>query len=204
MADILFLVEELEQVLARGWRIPFTTNAVIDEDAFIDIVEQLHIALPTEIREAQQLMAQREEILAEAHVEAEAITQQAHEKAADLVAESPIVVRAEEERGRILADARERAEVIQNEARKKADEVIAQAAREARGLQTGADEYAVEVLQRIRDELDAYLRQVDNGLERLERDLPLHREAAQADATAAGDDAPEKVPAPVEATTSDA
>ena len=40
MADILYLVERLEQVLAQGWRVPFTTNAVIDEDAFIDVIEQ--------------------------------------------------------------------------------------------------------------------------------------------------------------------
>ena len=66
MADILTLVEQLEQLLARGWRVPFTTNAMIDEDAFIDILEQLHIALPTEIREAQALMAQKAEILSEA------------------------------------------------------------------------------------------------------------------------------------------
>jgi cell division septum initiation protein DivIVA len=145
MADILYLVERLEQVLAHGWRVPFTTNAVIDEDTFIDIVEQMHIAIPNEIRQAQQIVQQKERILAQAREEAERIVDQAREQSERLVADTDIVARA-----------RERAREIINEAEQDADDVCA-----------GADEYATEVLARIRDELEVYLRQVDNGLKRL-------------------------------------
>ncbi|MCB0075783.1 MAG: hypothetical protein KDD73_00085 [Anaerolineales bacterium] len=168
MADILTLVEQLEQLLARGWRVPFTTNAMIDEDAFIDILEQLHIALPTEIREAQALMAQKAEILSEARADADAIRAAAHDEAARLVDQSPIVAQAEARADEIIADADSRASIIQREAHEKANDVVQAAAQEARSLQQGADAYAIEVLEGIGVELSAYLRQVQNGLDRLQ------------------------------------
>ncbi|MBA3533537.1 MAG: hypothetical protein H0T73_16585 [Ardenticatenales bacterium] len=145
MADILYLVERLEQVLAQGWRVPLTTNAVIDEDAFIDIVEQMHIAIPNEIRQAQQIVQQKERMLAQAREEADRILSQAREEADRLVTNTDVVERA----------------------RDRAAEVIAQAQEEAREIRGGADGYSAEVLSRIRDELQVYLRQVDNGLKRL-------------------------------------
>ncbi|MGH2541253.1 MAG: hypothetical protein ACRDIB_00560 [Ardenticatenaceae bacterium] len=150
MADIIYLVERLEQVLAQGWRVPFTTNAVVDEDAFIDIVEQMHIAIPTEIRQAQQIVQQKERILAQAREEAERIVAQGRERAAHLVEQSEIVARAQD-RGR---------------------QIIAEAEEEAEDIHLGADEYATEVLGRIRHELQAFLRQVDNGLDRLKPPAP--------------------------------
>ncbi len=145
MADILYLVERLEQVLAQGWRVPFTTNAVIDEDAFIDIVEQMHIAIPTEIRQAQQIVQQKERILAQAREEAERLVAQSREHIEQQVDEMEMVARA----------------------RARAEEIIAEARVEAEDVRAGADEYAYQVLGRIRNELHSYLRQVENGLGRL-------------------------------------
>jgi vacuolar-type H+-ATPase subunit H len=151
MADIIYLVERLEQVLAQGWRVPFTTNAVIDEDAFIDIVEQMHIAIPVEIRQAQQVVQQKDRILAQAREEAERILEQARAEAAQRIEQTDIVARA----------------------RSRGDEIIAESEADAEDIRTGADEYATEVLSRIKDELTAYLRQVENGLNRLQPPPPL-------------------------------
>ncbi len=145
MADIIYLVERLEQVLAQGWRVPFTTNAVIDEDAFIDIVEQMHIAIPVEIRQAQQIVQQKERILAQAREEAENILEQARAEASRRIEQTDIV----------------------SKARARSDEIIEEAHGDADEIRFGADEYATEVLGRIKEELTAYLRQVENGLTQL-------------------------------------
>ncbi len=150
MADILYLVERLEQVLAQGWRVPFTTNAVIDEDAFIDIVEQMHIAIPNEIRQAQQIVQQKDRIVAQAREEAERMVAQARERAEQMVEQTDLVSRA----------------------RSRAQQIIEEAEQEAESVRQGADEYAADVLGRIRDELEVYLRQVDNGLTRLQPPEP--------------------------------
>ena len=145
MADILYLVERLEQVLAQGWRVPFTTNAVIDEDAFIDVIEQMHIAIPNEIRQAQQVIQQKERILAQAREEAERLLEHAYQQADHLIAQTDVVKRAQNS----------------------ANDVIAEANKEAQDIRLGADSYAVDVLKRLREELEHYVHQVDNGLERL-------------------------------------
>ncbi len=150
MADIIYLVERLEQVLSQGWRVPLTSNAMINEDAFIDIVEQMHIAIPNEIRQAQGIVQQKERILAQAREEAERIVAQAHQQAERLVGETDIAARA----------------------RSRAAEIVAEAEQEADDVCAGADHYATEVLSRIRKELQVYLRQVDNGLERLQAPEP--------------------------------
>ncbi|MDQ4078893.1 MAG: hypothetical protein M3220_21960 [Chloroflexota bacterium] len=145
MADILYLVERLEQVLAQGWRVPFTTNAVIDEDALIDVIEQMHIAIPNEIRQAQQIVQQKERILAQAREEGERIVAQSKERADQIVDQTEIVERAQE----------------------RAQYIISQAQKEGEEIRAGSDDYAAEVLHRIRDELLVHLRQIDNGLEQL-------------------------------------
>ncbi|MGB0387639.1 MAG: hypothetical protein ACPGWR_22710 [Ardenticatenaceae bacterium] len=151
MADILYLVERLEQVLAQGWRVPLTTNAVIDEDAFIDIVEQMHIAIPNEIREAQQIVQQKERILAQAREEAERLLEHAYQQADRLIAQTDMVKRA----------------------RTRANDIITEAGKEAEDIRFGADYYAAEVLKRLRKELEVYMQQVDNGLERLKPEEPV-------------------------------
>jgi vacuolar-type H+-ATPase subunit H len=146
MADIIYLVERLEQVLAQGWRVPFTTNAVIDEDAFIDIVEQMHIAIPVEIRQAQQIVQQKDRILAQAREEADRLLEQARDEASQRIEHTDIVTRA----------------------KTRGDELIGIANADAEEIRMGADDYASQVLSRIKEELTAYLRQVENGLERLQ------------------------------------
>ena len=131
MADILYLVERLEQVLAQGWRVPFTTNAVIDEDAFIDVIEQMHIAIPNEIRQAQQIVQQKERILAQAREEAERMLEHAYQQADNLISQTESVKRASTRAQEIVADARQ----------------------EAHTVRIGADEYASEVLTRLHSEL---------------------------------------------------
>lgn len=151
MADILYLVERLEQVLAQGWRVPFTTNAVIDEDAFIDVIEQMHIAIPKEIREAQQIIQQKERILAQSREEAERLLEHAYQQADHLIAQTDVAKRA----------------------RSSANDVIAEAHKEAEDIRLGADLYAADVLKRLREELEHYVHQVDNGLERLKPRQPM-------------------------------
>lgn len=179
MADILYLVERLEQILSQGWRVPFTTNAVIDEDALIDVIEQMHIAIPTEVRQAQQLMQQKDQFLSEARDEADALVAEARREAGTLIED------ATHEADRLVTETD-----IVAQARDRADQIVAEANREADDVRAGADSYAVDVLSRIHHELNAYLRQVDNGLARLQPPPPLEAEPESQGARIVGDEEP--------------
>ena len=54
--DILYLVDRLEALLSKGWRVPMSSKTMIDEDEFLDIVDQMRIAIPEEIRQSKKIV----------------------------------------------------------------------------------------------------------------------------------------------------
>ncbi len=59
--DILNLVDRLEELLNKSRPLLFTHNVMIDEDRMLDIIDQMRVAVPDEVKKAQQLLAQREQ-----------------------------------------------------------------------------------------------------------------------------------------------
>src|SRR5512142_2782588 len=136
--DILYLVDRLEALLSKGWRVPMTSKTMIDEDEFLDIVDQMRIAIPEEIKLAKKMQADRERVLAQTQEEAARILALAKEDAARLVNEHA-VVRAAEER---------------------ADQIGMQAKADADTVRQGADAYATQVLGDIQGRLELISQQV--------------------------------------------
>jgi regulator of protease activity HflC (stomatin/prohibitin superfamily) len=145
--DILELVDRLETLVNAGWRIPFTVKTAIDESAFFDVIDQMRVSIPQEIKQANELLREREKVLAAAQEEAERILAQAQEKAARLLDEHEI-----------LAAARAEAESIK-----------AQAQRDADNTRRGADEYAFSILSELESRLGTLLRTTSNGLAAIKR-----------------------------------
>lgn len=145
--DILTLIDRLETLVNEGWRIPFTAKTVVDENAFFDLIDQMRVSIPQEVKRANELLQEREKVLAAAAQEAERIIEEAREKAARLVDEHEI-----------MAAARAEAESIKAEARRQAEDIC-----------KGADEYAMGILTQLESELSTLLKTTSNGLEQLRR-----------------------------------
>ena len=64
--DVLYLVDRLEALLNKGWRVPMSAKTMIDEDEFLDIVDQMRIAFPEEIKQAKKIVQDRDHIIAQA------------------------------------------------------------------------------------------------------------------------------------------
>jgi cell division septum initiation protein DivIVA len=148
--DILHLVDRLEELFNESKSIPFTHNVVVDEDLMLDIIDQMRVSIPEEIKKAQQLLAQRDRILAQ----------------------------TQEEANRTLALAREKGEqivehdAITEAARTRAEQIIEQAKIEAETTKREADQYVMETLSRLELEMDQALNQIRNGIRTLRRDVP--------------------------------
>ena len=136
--DILYLVDRLEALLSKGWRVPLTSKTMIDEDEFLDIVDQMRIAIPEEIKLAKKMQQDRERVLAQTQEEAARILNLAKEDSARLVNDHA-VVRAAQQR---------------------ALEVEQQAQTEATAIRAGADQYATQVLTEIQSRLEQISQQV--------------------------------------------
>lgn len=147
--DILHLVDRLEVLLNQSRPLWFTRSVIVEEDRFLDIIDQMRVAIPDEVKKAQQIQAQRDRILAQAQEEANRTIAIAREKSDQLV-----------ERDAIVQTAQARAEQIH-----------AQARSEAEKTRTEADQYVVDTLTRLEVELDRYLNQVRNGIRTLKQDI---------------------------------
>jgi cell division septum initiation protein DivIVA len=144
--DILHLIDRLEEILNDSRPFPFTRNVIVDEDRVLDLIDQMRVAIPEEVKKAQQLLAQRDRILAQAQEEATRTLAIAREKSEQLV-----------ERDAIVQAAHVRAE-----------EIIAQSHTAVQDTRKDADEYAMETLTRLEMELDRTLNQVRNGIRTLQ------------------------------------
>ncbi|MCK7481578.1 MAG: hypothetical protein M0C28_33665 [Candidatus Moduliflexus flocculans] len=54
---------------------------MVDEDRMLDIIDQMRIAIPEEVKKAQQLLGQRDRVLAQAQEEANRTLELARQKA---------------------------------------------------------------------------------------------------------------------------
>ncbi len=140
--DILQLIDRLEELFNESKAIPLTRNVMVDEDRMLDIIDQMRIAIPEEVKKAQQLLGQRDRVLAQAQEEANRTLEIARQKADQLVSKDMVV----------------------QEAQRRADQVLAQARGEAENTRADADDYVIQSLTQLQEELERISNQVNNGI----------------------------------------
>ncbi|MGC8855684.1 MAG: ATPase [Anaerolineae bacterium] len=146
--DILQLIDRLEELFNEAKAVPFTHNVVVDEDRMLELIDQMRIAIPEEVKKAQQVLLQRDRILAQAQEEANRTLQLAREKAEQMAERDNIVL----------------------EAQRRAEQILAQARADAESIRRDADDYALDSLARLQTELERLLNQVRNGIRTLEEE----------------------------------
>jgi len=169
--DILHLVDRLEELFNESRTVPFTRNAVVDEDKMLDIIDQMRVTIPNEVKQAQQILAQRDRFLAQAQEEATRIVALAREKSEQMIEHETIV----------------------KSAMSRADQILAQARLDAQATRRDADDYVVEGLQRLDAEITRLQSQVRNGIRKLEEER-LHAPAPAAPLPPASEPAAEVEP----------
>ena len=53
--DILHLIDRLEALVEDSFHLPFTSNVIVQEDAFLDIIDQMRVTIPEEVKLAKLL-----------------------------------------------------------------------------------------------------------------------------------------------------
>ena len=86
------ILDQLDELIDRAWSLPLTGGrCVVDADKVRELLDDVRLNMPTEIRQAQSIVADRTEIVNTAKKEAEAIIARAEKRAAALVEEEEIV-----------------------------------------------------------------------------------------------------------------
>ena len=105
--DILYLVDRLEELVGMGKRVPFSGRVMVEEEEFLALVDQLRVAVPNEIKQAQRVIKERERIIGESQEEATKILEGARSRAAYFVSQEGVLNEARQQGEEILRLAEE-------------------------------------------------------------------------------------------------
>lgn len=120
-----------------------STKVVVPKDELYDLLDELRLRTPDEIKRYQKMIANKDAILADAEQKANAMLQEAQEKMDELVSENEIMQQAY-----VQAD-----QVVQ-QAYAQAEQIIASAENDANQIRTGAISYTADMLSGLENIMD--------------------------------------------------
>jgi vacuolar-type H+-ATPase subunit H len=141
-ADILYLVDRLEELVGIGKRVPFSTRVMIEEEEFLGIIDQLRATVPNDVRQAQRVIREREAIVAGAQAEAAKILDVARQQAEYIVSQQGVL----------------------NEARQRGEELLRQVEHEHRRSLGQIDQYALQQFTRVEDAVQQALQLIADAV----------------------------------------
>lgn len=146
MISIDELLEEMDSMLDKAVAVPLSGGkAMVNTEKLREIIDDIRLHLPNEIRQARAIAAERNDIISEARKEAESITRKAEERARAMINQEEVVRRA----------------TIQ------ANEAVSQAQTKAREIRKSAVDYAENIMRTTEDAIGqqlAELRQARQSL----------------------------------------
>jgi F0F1-type ATP synthase membrane subunit b/b' len=132
----------------------------INADDFLDVLDKARARLPEELREAADVLQQRDEILAESQRRAEQIIVTARRQAESMLHESELLKAVQAEVERIRKQVVQEVEQMRREALAEAERIRLEADEDAAKIREGADHYADQVLTRIEGDLNGLAQRV--------------------------------------------
>ena len=99
------MIDELEDTLAEGRRVPFSGRLMIDEERILDIIDRLRVAVPEEVKQARRVVGEQERLLNEAQARVQQALEEQGLMAAITAERERLIAQAEQEAATIRAGA---------------------------------------------------------------------------------------------------
>lgn len=165
--EIQELIDALEELVIQARRLPVGGNLVVDRKRVLDVIDQLRLAVPNDVREASRILEMRDQILADAHAASQETFERAEAERMRLVDDAAIVHEAQDRSQLMLMDAEARARQTIADADATAAQHLSEAAEAAAKQLDDADEYALAILQRLENQLQSFLDSVRTSMSSL-------------------------------------
>ena len=78
--DALELLDELEDIIDKGASVPFSGRCILDKDELLDVLQEIKLKLPDDLKQAKWIKEERQRILQEAQTEADNLIKSAEDK----------------------------------------------------------------------------------------------------------------------------
>ena len=143
--EIFTLLETLEDLLENSRSLPFSSKGLVDKEEMLDLIKEIRIKLPDELKQAKWVKEERQRILVEAQKEADGIVKEAENRIIAMIDEHEITRKAYEKKVEIIETANEMSREISKGTKEYADSVLA-------GIEVALQD-AMKVIQNNRKEL---------------------------------------------------
>ena len=159
--DIINVVDRLDALVNTSGKMPGTHSRLVDPDKVMELLEQLRLSIPQDVRAAQEVIDRKDTILNQAQIDARHTRNDAEEE---------FRIRLDEHE--LMVAARSKADRMVEEAEGKANRLIEHAEAQSKTSRAEADAYVIQALRGMEKELTSVLTAVRNGLEVLGAKVP--------------------------------
>ncbi|MGO1469292.1 MAG: ATPase [Tissierella sp.] len=122
--DIIKLIDEIEDVVENAGSVPFSKKAMVDSEEILEIIKEIRLRLPDELKQASWIKEEKKRILAEAQSDADNILNDAEYKLEELIEGESITKIAQERSKEIIVNAQNNAKEIRLGAMEYADSLL--------------------------------------------------------------------------------
>ena len=143
--EIFTLLETLEDIMEKSRNVPFSNKCIVDKEEILEIIKEIRLKLPDEIKRAKWVKEERQRILVEAQNEANDIIKEAENRIISMIDEHEITRKAYEKKVEIIETANEMSREIKSGTEEYADGVLA-------GIEVALED-ALKVIKNNRKEL---------------------------------------------------
>ena len=142
---LLDLIEQLEELIDHGTKVPLTGKVMVDEEMVLEILDSIRSVMPDEIRQANLVLAERDRHMENARMEGQMIIERAEKQAELLLKEDEITVQS----------------------RAYAEDIVQKAQQYSREVKLGALKYSDELLNDVAEKLENVFKTIQNSREEL-------------------------------------
>ena len=125
------MIDSLEDLLENSSPVPLSTKRLVSVGEAMELIRQMRLNIPEEIKEAVKIKEERESIVKKAEAESQRLLKDAESKYSEMVDNHEII----------------------SAAYKQANEIVATAQQSAREIKKGAFEYTGKLLEKIEEVL---------------------------------------------------
>ena len=152
--DIINVIDKLETMIDTSKAARAGGHILVDRAKAMELVDQLRLTVPKEIRAAEEVLSQRDHIINLAQTDARRTKSQAEDDYRERVDKHEILAQAEQRAANLLRDAEERAR-----------RMIEQAEQQSEANRSEADAYALRSLRTLEQELSSISSAVRRGID---------------------------------------
>ncbi len=122
--EVFTLLENLEEILESGSKVPFSTKVMVDAEELREIIEDIRLKLPDELKQAKWVKEERQRIISDAEFEAQKVLKEAEGKIINLIDEHEITKQALAQKEEIIENANKVSREISEGTREYADGIL--------------------------------------------------------------------------------